>query len=173
MQPLIYVSAVIQHTPVWVWGVLILLLAMGIAQSRPRHITLPRAAVLPLVMLALSLSGVLSAFAGGEPLAAWLAGVVLAALGIRQLGFGREAAWLAAEQRFRVPGSWWPLALMLAIFFSKFVVAVTLIEQPQLRDAPVFEWGVSLLYGVFSGVFAGRAWSLMDLRRQPRAAVLR
>jgi len=173
MQSLVFVATVIRHTPTWVWAVLMLLLVMGIAQSRPRHVGLARAGLLPLVMLAWSLSGVLSAFAGGTALPAWAVGAMLAALAVRQSGYGRRAIWLAAEQRFRVPGSWWPLALMLAIFLTKFVVAVALIEQPQLHAAPVFELAVSLLYGAFSGVFAGRAWALLDLRPRPSVMALR
>lgn len=168
-----FVWAVLQHAPVWVWGVLILLLVLGIGQSRLRKVSVARAGLLPLAMLALSLSGVLSAFAGAAVLLAWLAGVALAASATRQSAFGRQAAWSAVERCFRVPGSWWPLALMMAIFFAKFAVAVTLVQQPQLRDAPLFEMGVSLLYGAFSGVFAGRAWVMLRLRALPSTAALR
>jgi hypothetical protein len=53
---------IVLNTPGWVWGLLLVLLALGVLQSLPRRVTVRRATVLPLVLLALSLAGVLSTF---------------------------------------------------------------------------------------------------------------
>src|SRR5439155_15157054 len=52
---------IVQHTPVWVWGLLAGLVALGVSQARDREVSLARITILPLVMLALSFSGVVSA----------------------------------------------------------------------------------------------------------------
>ncbi len=45
---------------------------------------------------------------------------------------------------------------MLSIFCLKYALAVSLAVAPELRHAPLFTLAVCALYGVFSGVFAGR-----------------
>ena len=69
------IHSILQHTPVWVWVLFCVLIALGIAQTREREVSIARATILPILMIALSLSGVLSAFSQ-VPLAcgAWLAG---------------------------------------------------------------------------------------------------
>ena len=78
--------AIVQHTPAWVWGLLSALIAFGLWQTRDRKMSLVRATILPLVMVALSLSGVLNAF-GHTPVAlgGWAAGVSAALAFARQI----------------------------------------------------------------------------------------
>jgi hypothetical protein len=161
-----FLLAVLQHTPVWVWPLLAALLSLGIRQAAPRTVTLRRATVLPLAMLALSLWGVVSVFESGPALAAWaFGGLAAAGWGVRT-GSPRGVRWSAAEQVFRMPGSWVPLALILAIFGAKFGVGVSLALHPDWRGASGFALGASLAYGVISGLFAGRAITLWRLTRQ-------
>lgn len=156
--------AILQHTPVWVWGLLTALIAFGLAQTRDREVTLARVTVLPLVLVALSLSGVFSAF-GHFPLAAgaWATGIGTA------LAFGREfvavrgARWSAQAVRLHVPGSWLPLVLMVGLFGVKYVAGVSLAMHPALATDPGFAGLCSLAYGGFSGLFLARALSLRSL----------
>ena len=53
---------IIRGTPVWVWGLLAVLLAPGLSQSMPRRVSARRVMVLPALMLALSVGGVVSSF---------------------------------------------------------------------------------------------------------------
>ena len=43
--------AILQHTPVWVWGLLAVLVTLGLSQTRSRELSLTRVTVLPLVLL--------------------------------------------------------------------------------------------------------------------------
>ena len=161
-----FILAVLQHTPVWVWPLLIALLALGVWQAFPRSVTLRRIALLPLSMLALSLWGVVSVFGSGPALAAWaVGGLAAAALSLRG-GSPPGVRWSATERVFQMPGSWLPLALILGIFCTRFGVGVSLALDPELRHAAGFAVGTSLVYGVFSGLFAGRAMALFR-RAQP------
>jgi hypothetical protein len=58
----IMLTQIVAHTPVWVWGILILLLALGLMQAKTRRLTIQRVSVVPLVMLAYSFYGCIAAF---------------------------------------------------------------------------------------------------------------
>jgi hypothetical protein len=149
--------AILQNTPVWVWGLLAALIALGLSQAFARSIPLRRAIAMPLVMVGLSLFGVTSVF-GGQPLAllVWAAGLAITATLMLKLGAARGVSWSATEQLLKVPGSWWPLVTILGIFITKFAVGVTLAMHPSFAQDAAFATSISLIYGSFSGVFFGR-----------------
>ncbi len=164
---------ILQHTPVWVWLLLAALVALGLTQIRARQMTLRRATLLPLIMLALSLFGVLSTFGGHAlPLLAWATGAAVSASTARALGAWRGATWSAHAARFDVPGSWLPMALILILFSIKFGVGVNLALHPGLKDVATFSAAASLAYGFFSGLFLARAIAFWSLMRGPSAGQL-
>ena len=155
---------IVIHTPLWVWGLLLALLALGLSQIITRTVGLRRTTVLPLVMVALSLYGTVSAF-GAAPmvLLAWLAtGAVTGAL-VLQRPLPPGTRFDAASRRFTVPGSVVPLVLIVGIFLIKYVVGVTLAMQPALAHEAGFRLAFGALYGAFSGVFAARGARLWRL----------
>ncbi|MCB2021335.1 MAG: hypothetical protein KDG44_11065 [Burkholderiaceae bacterium] len=155
---------IVQGTPVWVWGLLAMLLALGLSQSMPRRVSARRVMLLPALMLLLSAGGVVSSF-GVVPLAlvAWAAGLALAVvLGVERIA-PRGARWLPDVARFELPGSWLPLMLILALFCLKYGVGVSLAMAPQLASDKAFEAIVAFAYGAFSGLFAARAVALRRL----------
>ena len=153
--------AIVQHTPVWVWGLLAGLVALGLSQTRDREVSLPRVTILPLVMIALSLSGVFSAF-GHVPVAfgGWAAGIGAALAFGRQFIAVRGATWSAQTATLHVPGSWLPLALIVGLFALKYFAGVSLSMHPQAAIDPAFAGPMCLAYGGFSGMFLARALSL-------------
>jgi hypothetical protein len=167
-------TAIVQHTPFWVWIVFVTLIVLGVRQSFDRRLRLGRVTTLPIVFVALSLAGVVSAFrADGGALLAWAVGIFAAAGLALQAGAPDAARWLSAERVFEVPGSWVPLAIMLGIFGMRFAVAVLLALHPGLRGDAGFAALAGLGYGGFSGLFLGRAMALWQLARAPRAGALR
>ena len=80
---------IVLHTPGWVWAMLAALLALGVAQSRPRAVRPLHLLALPLVLLGLGLSSLLPAF---------LSQPMLAAVWVVALGLGLVAvhgrAWV-------------------------------------------------------------------------------
>ena len=122
---------------------------------------------MPLAMSALSLWGTASAF-GGSPLLAWVllawaacAALMASLIGSRPAPSGTR--YDAAQRCFHVPGSLVPLALILGIFLTKYIVGVDLAMQPSLALDGPYTLVVGALYGLFSGVFAGRALRLVKL----------
>ncbi|MCF8205210.1 MAG: hypothetical protein K9J82_09055 [Methylotenera sp.] len=149
-------TATTSTLPLWPLLILALLIALGVRQSRDRLVQPKTLVRLAVVMLALSLYGVASAFgAQALPLLAWAAGLsAVLVLGRRALApriLAREGAAV------RLQGSCLPLALMLGIFADKFVLGfATGVGSPVVHEA----WFVavaSLSFGLFSGAFAARA----------------
>ena len=164
---------IIIHTPAWVWGLLLALVWLGANQLFTRSVPLRRATLLPLVMVALSLYGEISAFgAAPQVVLAWLVAGALAAWLVLQRPLPARTRFDAATRRFTLPGSWVPLALMMGIFLTKYFVGVTLAMQPALAHAAGFTLAFGMLYGAFSGVFAARGARLWRLALQHERSTL-
>jgi hypothetical protein len=156
---------ILKRTPVWVYVLFTVLLAYGLMQVRTRRIGRRRVVVLPAVMMALSLIGVASSFGLGLlPLALWLAGVALAHVAGQKLRPRRHATHDAGTDSFVVPGSWLPLALMMAIFFARYAITVAIAIVPALAASDLLAGGASLLYGTMSGIFLARALHILAAR---------
>jgi len=155
------ITSILQYTPVWVWGLLAGLIALGVSLAFTREITLRRATLMPLAMVGLSLYGVASVFHHQAfALLAWAVGLAITASLAIGLGIGRGAVWIPETRLLRVPGSWWPLVVILGIFITKFAVGVTLALHPDFARDSAFATSIGLIYGAFSGVFLGRGAAL-------------
>ncbi len=157
---------ILTHTPLWVWGLLAGVLALGLAQTRSRELGVGRVTVVPLILAALSLLGAASAF--GVTLLAlggWAAGFALAYRYAGPAVRARGATWSAQRQRLHVPGSWVPLCLIIGLFLLKYAVGIALAMQHALAADPVFAGACSVAYGAFAGLFSSRALALRRLSR--------
>lgn len=142
--------------PAWVPALPLGLVFLGYRQSLPRTVKPATLVVVALAMFGLSLYGVVGTF-GGKPLAlvAWGAGyTVTLLLGAKHFG----SRGLRAEgASVRIPGSWVPLALILAIFTVKCALGFAAgVHSPMLGQA-VFVAAISAILGALSGGFGARA----------------
>ena len=55
---------ILRHTPIWVWGILIGLIAIGSTMLRARTVSARRMVILPAAMLVYSLASIMAAFSG-------------------------------------------------------------------------------------------------------------
>jgi hypothetical protein len=155
---------IITHTPVWVWAVLGLLVWVGLRQTLPRSVSLRRILVIPLVMVGLSLAGTVTAFgASNHALLAWGIAATIAVTVVMTRNLPPGTQYNAWTEAFHIPGSWTPLALMMAIFVTKYAVGVALAMHPELAREALFSQCVGALYGGCSGVFVARAARLWRL----------
>jgi hypothetical protein len=162
---------ILKGTPTWVFVLFFALIAIGVLQSRSRRLSVAQVAMLPAAFIAFSLFGVVSAF-GARPvdLAAWATGMIAAGTAVRLvLGTG-VAQWESATRSFHVPGTWIPLALMMAIFFARYAISVTLALHPELSREALFALCASFAYGALSGMFLGRALAILASRKSATAA---
>ncbi len=163
------IGAIVRGTPVWVWGLLAALLALGFSQVRDRTASLVRVSVMPVAMTAFSLMGIVTAFSRAPGLATvlalWLGVAAAVAMVVAK---GRSgASYDAAKRVYALPGSWVPLLLIAGIFLTKYAVGIELAMQPNVVLDAGFTLPVAAVYGVFAGLFIGRAARLWRLALRP------
>lgn len=155
------VIEIIKHTPLWVFALLIMLLALGYQQSRDRVVKKLVIYILPLAMVIMSYFGVFSIF-GVSVLAlfCWLLGLAVTTyIGTKYLSV-QGVTFNQTTGNFFIPGSWVPMLLIMAIFLTKYVVGVLGAIAPVVLETAVFTVICSTLYGAYSGLFIARAVSI-------------
>lgn len=158
---------ILTHTPLYVWAILALLVYRGVVAMREREMASRKMFIIPVIMLALSLQDIVAKFGTAFlPLSAWASGAAVMMLLIWK--FSREGVSAGtAPGSVRVHGSWVPLAMMMAIFCTKYATAVTLVVRPHASHNVLFSVVVCALFGVFNGYFLGRlarnlkSWQLL------------
>jgi hypothetical protein len=149
-------SEILAKTPVWIYPLLSGLIVLGLIQTKDRSMGWLRTVLIPFGFLIFSLYGVLSSFGlHAATTLLWLGGVLAgAAVG---MALGVTAQPSSTARQVVVKGSWVPMAMIMGIFLTKYSVGVaTALQVPALQTAQS-AYLISLLYGVFSGVFVGRA----------------
>ena len=162
---------IIAHTPRWVFAVFALLVWIGSRQLLAGRVSLNRVTIVPIAMAGLSVYGVLSAF-GDSPmaLAGWAVAAAVAVALVLRRPLPPATRYDADTRSFHVAGSAVPLALMMGIFLTKYVVGVQIALHPELAHHHNFALAIGTLYGAFSGIFAGRTLRLWKLAmRRDRA----
>jgi hypothetical protein len=157
----------LQHIPVWVFALLIGLIALGLVQTRTRHIRKQRLLGINIALTVFTLVGVIQQWRLTPWLAlsllSWAAMGLLVAWALGQGAAPAGASYDCENRRFTVPGSWLPLALFMTIFACKFAVGMTSAMAPDLLDSLTAAIGVSALFGLLSGVLNAKAWRLLKL----------
>lgn len=163
---------ILAGTPKWVFALFALLLWLGSRQLLSHRISLTRATLMPVAMTALSVYGVLSVFSH-QPVAllGWAVAALAAAAIVLRRRLPANTRYLAAQRRFELGGTAVPLVLMMGIFFTKYAVGVQVAMHPQRSSDLAFALAVGLLYGAFSGTFAGRGLRLWRLAAHQDSAI--
>jgi hypothetical protein len=157
---------ILSHTPAWVFALFLVLLVFGLMQTRTRRVRKLPALLLPAGMVALSLAGIQSSFGlRPVPLLAWATGLVAAAFVGHRWFRDDRVQYHAAEGAFLIPGSWAPLAVIMAIFFAKYAYAVLLALKAQAVTSTLFLVALSAVYGLLSGYFVARGINLVRKAR--------
>jgi uncharacterized membrane protein len=161
---------ILSNTPLWVWPLLAALIWLGLSQAKARTASFTRITVVPLAMTAFSLWGTVSAFGAspmfGYVMLAWMFGTAVMLAVVAPMEVPRGTTYDVESRTFGLPGSWAPMLLILGIFLIRYSVGATLTFQPGLARDGLFPLVAGALYGLFSGIFAGRAARLWRLAFQ-------
>lgn len=153
---------IVAHTPSWVWMLLAGLCFIGFQQTKTRQLSLRRLAILPAVMLGLSLLSLQNSFGFQvSVLALWLVSMVLASWLMSYFSGSAKEHDEADTGLIRVKGSWIPMMLILAMFVTRYVLNAGLAMKPELAQAAGFSFSIAVAFGLINGVFLGRAFSLV------------
>lgn len=159
---------ILRHTPGWVWLLLAALLALGASQLRTRRVPRARLFVLPAVLLGLGMSATATAFRPPAPaLAAWALALAAGVMLGRRLPPTAGARWDADRRVLLLPGSVWPLLLIVAVFTLRYSASVALVLHPAWRGAPAVALPLAAASGAIAGALLGRVLALLP---RPTAA---
>lgn len=146
--------SILVHTPLWVWAVLALLVALGLQRTRDRIVTIWRTLMLPAVMTVLALSGLVGG--GVSTLPATLAGLAAGFFAGTRLE-GEGSARRLPDGRLWLRGEWWSLAQILVIFALRYAINVIAVVDPALASAGLYRQMTALLSGFLAALFIGRS----------------
>jgi hypothetical protein len=140
--------------PVWVWPLLAGLVLLGLQSTRERSTKVQWVWILPLLGL-LGLRTVLALPVGLSAWVGFLAGYALATL----VGFRLQERWIINRQGNTVTlaGEWLTLITIMATFWANFLRGVLQAAAPVQLTEPSFVLPFTLVLGICSGLFLGRA----------------
>lgn len=163
---------IISHTPLYVWAILAFLMYRGYLASKDREATLRNLFIIPGVMLALSLQGIVGKFGGSDAsLLAWAAGAIVSTAVTWSLIDASRITAHRATGTLHLRGSWVSLVLMMAIFVVKYSVGIVSAMHPELNQSTPFMLTICVLYGLFNGIFFGRLLRCVAVYFQQPAAI--
>lgn len=150
------ITAIVSHTPTWVFVVFAGLILLGLRQTQPRVVSRRRLIVLPLVIAGYSLYGVaMASHYSLLALTVWLM-AVSAAFALTRLSTLNGAVSETADT-VRVPGSWVPLVVILGLFTARYAYNVMLATHPDVMHSSGFMALFSALFGFLGGLLLSRS----------------
>ena len=153
-----FITTVLRNTPYFVWGILALLLVLGVKQTRAQWVTLSRIKMRVALVLGLSIFGawsMLTSHAASLPF--WAVGL-LAGLVIGYLTKPSQSPQHEAHGRILIVGSYAPMCIYMSIFCQRYVMNVMHVVAPELTVSFGFVAIASLSYALPAGLMIARAW---------------
>jgi hypothetical protein len=153
-----FLKGIMTGAPLWVWPLLLVLLALGLRASRPRETSLLPLCLLPLI----GLSNVSTLTGLADPALAWKAWSLAYLLGAG-LGFLQQGAWIVERRGWRahIKGEWLTLTTMMLLFWANFANGTIATLAPNLAASTLYLILFPALIGLASGSFLGRPLRLL------------
>lgn len=162
-------TEMLTRAPVWVWPLLVLLLAVGLRARRDRE-----SPVLPIYLMPLMGILTLVAVLRLEPgLPVWLVFGLAWALGLGA-GYRLQGGLTLARRPGRVTmrGEWMTLAVLMAVFWTAFGWNVAMAVAPLVTALIGVQMAWVALAGALSASLAGRALRVALTRPTPGATAI-
>lgn len=147
------IVTIIAHTPLWVWGLYVALLLLGLQRTRDSSVPLWRMLILPIAVALLAISSVIGA--SPEGLAAATVGLLVGGA----LGWSlepRDATRRLPGGRLWQRGEWLTLVQIALTLSVRYVTNVVAAMAPALGANLIWHVGSFLVTALLSGVFLGR-----------------
>lgn len=153
---------ILQHTPVWVYVLFAVLLALGLVSLRTRTVKLWRPLVAPIVFIIWGIYGLAVRLDASALLPLYWAGA--AAIAAALAWYGTDLGTTEpdpASGQVRIMGSAFPLVRNMTLFFSKYAIGVAIAQTAfDLQTLYALDVAVS---GISLGYFTG--WLLRFAQR--------
>jgi hypothetical protein len=158
------ISEILRQTPLWVWAILLALLAVGLSQCRDRVVKPFTVMIAPLVFLVI---GALASARAGTTLAVWaVALAIVTAIAARSFPIPAGSRFDSNTSTLHLPGSAIPLLSMMTIFLINYVINVLFMMFPEVARRDDVRFGVAIVLACITGVYIGRAIRLLRLRER-------
>lgn len=147
---------IIINTPLWVWPLFIVLIALGYSCTKTRIVKKRTLYIMPTVYLALSIRFIYNTDPGFEVILGSLASGILGVfIGMH---FSKRMNIQADHENalIQLPGEWITLNLIIVYFSIRYFYGYKLAVDPQLLVNTTFMLSFVSLFGCFSGFFIGR-----------------
>lgn len=160
---------IITHTPFWVWAALVAVVWLGLRRTQDRDVTVSRLALFPLIVALLAVSNLAGAGLGPATLEGF--GLGLLAGGFAAVALERRnAAQRLPDGRLRIRGEWSALAVVLAIFVTRYGATVAGIVDPAMAASGGFRFATGLVSGFFCALMLVRTGLRLRVAMRPVAA---
>ena len=161
---------ILSNTPLWVWALLAALIVLGLSQARARTAGLARVAFMPVAMTGMSIWGTVSAFGSspmfGYVMLAWMFGAAVMLAVVAPTDAPAGTAYDAEIAHLRPAGQLGTDAADHGHLPHQVRRGRDARHAARLARDGLFTLVVGALYGLFSGIFAGRAARLVRLAYQ-------
>ena len=148
------ISQILMYTPRWVFGLLTGLIILGIIQTRPRQVPVVAAFILPIAMMLMSVIGLLMTIGFvWKSILFWSLGAILATSLIAKFVVNSTVTYDQTIRRFTLRGSWIPLLIIVAIFCTRYLLAMCIGMNLKIVQELYFVPAISLILGSLSGYF--------------------
>jgi hypothetical protein len=158
----------LQHIPLWVFGLFIALVALGLLQTRTRQVHRLQLLGAKVALTVVTLISVVQLWWPTPWLAialiSWALTGLFVSWALSQRAAPAGASYNPTTLRFTLPGSGLPLAFFMAIFACKFVVGMLSAIAPETLRSLQAAIGISALYGLLSGIVIARVWRFLKLQ---------
>jgi hypothetical protein len=148
------ITQAIEHTPIWVWPLILVVLWLGARNLRAHERPLASLYVLPVVLLVFAIVNLASSHADLTlAIPASVAGLAIGgAIGWNLVP--RTASAIRGAGRIHVPGSAAPLLVVIAAVILRYVIGYTYGRWPELRADPA----LAIEFGATGALLAGIVW---------------
>lgn len=166
------IYTIFSQTPGWVYFLFFALALLGCYQRRVRTVSHARLLILPLSMAGFSFYGLIASFGfNWLSVACWVFGLFISFCGLKKLS-GTTVKKLSSG-KFKVKGSWWPLVLIIAIFFIRYFIGYAEAINLAVLQQPEFIVAVSFILGLLSGFFVARVKAGFELFDSKPASLMK
>lgn len=141
--------SIITGTPIWVWGVLIYLVYVGIKAINTRIVYLPKLFIIPLVLMGIKYKTFLS-----QNALMFIAFIIIGTI-LSFWAYRNKKVKVLKQMSIEIPGNYTTLIILLSFFCVKYIFGYLNDTMPE--TAAKYEVIELLLDGLFSGYFLGRS----------------
>jgi len=149
------VYQIVVNTPLWVWPLMLFVLWLGWRGLQPRIMPPARLAILPLVSVVTSITGIAQSPQPAIAAAGWAAALLIALPFGWAIGTRRAVRLRPEDGRLELAGGWFALGFGISIFVVRYALGVLSSVMPQLRAEPLWIVLSGSVGGVVTGIGLG------------------